>query len=124
MFSWTVISDVTRGIANTTDSVGTELITMSPVMTEIALESKTSGGRMSQCGQVAVRACVGWAILSIVAEKMTPKALCQRASGSRLKSVRVREYPSGGGEYTSAVREANMLSDVLGNGEGAIVWVG
>ena len=55
---------------------------------------------------------------------MTLKALCQRASGSRLKSVGVREYPSGGGEYTSAVREANMLSDVMGNGEGAIVWVG
>ena len=71
-----------------------------------------------------MRACVGWAILSIVAEKMTPKALCQRASGSRPKSVGAREYPSGGGEYTSVIREANMLSDVTGNGEGAIVQVG
>ena len=50
MFNWTVISDVTRGIANTTDLVGTESIMMSPVMTEVTLESKTSGGRMSQCG--------------------------------------------------------------------------
>ena len=50
MFNWTVISDVSRGIANTTDSVGTESITMSPVKTETTLESKTSGGGMSQCG--------------------------------------------------------------------------
>ena len=67
---------------------------------------------------------VGWAVLSIVAEKMTPKALCQRASGSRPKSIGAREYPSGGGEYTSAVREVNMLSDVSGNREGTIVRVG
>ena len=46
MFNWTVISDVARGIANITDSVGTESVTMSPVTTEIALESKTSGGRI------------------------------------------------------------------------------
>ena len=55
---------------------------------------------------------------------MTPKALCQRASGSRPKSVGVREYPSGGREYTSAVREANVLSDVPGDREGTIVRVG
>ena len=73
---------------------------------------------------MAVRACVGWTILSIVAEKMTPKALSQRASGSRPKSVRARENPSGGGEYTSAVREANVLSNVSGDREGAIVRVG
>ena len=124
MFSWTVISDVTRGITNTTDSVGTESITMSPVMTEIALELKTSGGRMFRHGYVAVRACVGWAVLSIVAEKMTLKALCQRASRSRPKSVGAREYTSGRREYTSAVREVNMLSNVSGNREGAIVRVG
>ena len=50
MFNWTVISDVSRGIANTTDSVGTESITMSPVTTEVALEAKTSGGRMARHG--------------------------------------------------------------------------
>ena len=67
---------------------------------------------------------VGWAILSIVAEKMTPKALCQRASGSRPKSVGARKYPSGGREYTHAIREANMLGDVSGNRESAVVRVG
>ena len=66
---------------------------------------------------------VGWAVLSIVAEKMTPKALCQRASRGRPKSVGVRKYPSGGGEYTRAVWEANVLSDVSGNRESAVVWV-
>ena len=50
MFNWTVISDVPRSIANGTDSVGTESITMSPVTTEIALIPKTSGGRMSRGG--------------------------------------------------------------------------
>ena len=66
---------------------------------------------------------VGWAILSIVAKKMTLKTLHQRASGSRLKSIRAREDLSGGGEYTSAVREANMLSGVSGDWEGSIVRV-
>ena len=50
MFNWTVISDVPRGIANTIDSVGTESIMMSPVTTEVALEPKTSGGRVARCG--------------------------------------------------------------------------
>ena len=67
---------------------------------------------------------VGWAILLIVAEKMTPKALGQRACGSRSKSIGAREYSSRGREYTSAVREVNMLSNVSGNREGAIVQVG
>ena len=71
-----------------------------------------------------MRACVGWAILSIVAEKMTLKALCQRASGSGSKSIGAREYPSGRGEYTSAIQEVNMLSDISENREGAIVWIG
>ena len=55
---------------------------------------------------------------------MTPKALSQRASRGRPKSVGARKYLSGGGEYTRAVREANMLSDVSGNRESAVVWVG
>ena len=59
-----------------------------------------------------------------MAEKMTLKALCQRASGGRPKSVGAREYPSGGGEYMSAIREANMLSNISGNREGAVVRVG
>ena len=50
MFNWTVISDVSRRIANTTDSVGAELIMMSPIMAEIALESKTSRGGVSWRG--------------------------------------------------------------------------
>ena len=74
MFNWTIISDVPRGIANTTDSVGTESITMSPVTTEVALEPKTSGGRVAWCGKVVMGASVGWTVLSIVAEKMTSKA--------------------------------------------------
>ena len=68
-------------------------------------------------------ASVGWAILSIVAEKMTLKTLRQRASGSGSKSVRVREDSSGGGEYTSAIREVNMLSSVSGDWEGSVVRV-
>ena len=71
-----------------------------------------------------MRACVGWAILSIVAEKMTPKALGQRASRGRPESVGVRKYPCGGGEYMCAIWEANVLSDVSGNRERAVVRVG
>ena len=69
-------------------------------------------------------ACVGWTILSIVAEKMTPKALHQRASGSRSKGVRAREYSSGGREYTSAIREADVLSCISRDREGPVVWIG
>ena len=69
-------------------------------------------------------ACVGWAILSIVAEKMTPKTLCQGTSRGGSKSVRARKYLSGGGEYTSAIREMNMLGDVSGDWESSVVGVG
>ena len=69
-------------------------------------------------------ACVGWTILSIVAEKMTPKALRQRASGSGSKDVRAREYSSGGRECTSAIGEADVLSCISRDRESPIVWVG
>ena len=66
---------------------------------------------------------VGGTILSIVAEKMTLKVLRQRASGSGSKSIGAREYPSGRGEYTSAIQEVNMLGGVSGDWEGTIVRV-
>ena len=62
-------------------------------------------------------------ILSIVAEKMTSKALHQRTSGSRLKSVGVRENSSRGGEYASAIGEADVLSRVSRDGESPVVWI-
>ena len=40
-----------------------------------------------------------------------------------MKSVRARKYPSGGREYTSAIREANMLGSVSRDWEGSIVRV-
>ena len=75
MFNWAVINDVPRGIENTTDSVGAELIMMSPVMRETTLMLKTSGGGVTWSRQVAVRAGIGRTVLSIVTEKMTLKAL-------------------------------------------------
>ena len=68
-------------------------------------------------------ASVGWTILSIVAEKMASKALRQRAGGSWLKSVRVRENLSGGREYSSTVGEVDVLSHVSRDREGSIVWI-
>ena len=124
MFNWTVISDMSRGIANTTDSVGAESITMSPVMAEITLESKTSRGGVSQRRQVAMRAHVGGAILSIVAKTMTPKAFGQGTSRSRSKSIRARKYPSGGGEYASAIRESNVLGGIPRDWESPVVQIG
>ena len=124
MFNWTVICDVPRGIANTTDSVGTESITMSPVTTEVALEPKTSGGGVSRCGQVAMRARVGEAILSIVTKTMTLKAFGQGTSRSGLKSVGARKYPGGGGEYVSAIGESNVLGSIPRDWESPVVQVG
>ena len=66
---------------------------------------------------------VGWTILSVVAEKMTPKTLCQGTSRSGSKSVRARKYLSGGGEYMSAIREANMLNSVSRDWESSVVRV-
>ena len=123
MFNWTVISDMSRGITNTTDLVGAESIMMSPVMAEIALELKTSRGGVSRCRQVAMRACVGGEILSIVAETMTPKAFGQRTSRSGSKSIRARKYPSGRGEYASAVGESNVLGSIPRDWESPVVWV-
>ena len=50
MFNWTIINDVPRGITNSTGVVGTELITMSPVMTEATLVLKTSGEGVTWSG--------------------------------------------------------------------------
>ena len=73
MFNWTVINNVPRGIANSTGAVGTELITMSPVMTEATLVLKTSGGGVTRSGQVAMGTGIGEAVLTIVAKKMATK---------------------------------------------------
>ena len=115
---------MSRDITNTTDSVGAESITISPVMAEITLEPKTSRGGVSRRGQVAMRASVGGAILSIVAETMTPKTFGQGTSRSRLKSIGVRNYPGGGGEYVSAIRESNVLDSIPRDWESSVVWVG
>ena len=48
MFNWTIIDNVPRGIANSTGAVETELIAMSPVMTEATLVWKTSGGGVTR----------------------------------------------------------------------------
>ena len=75
MFNWTVINDVPRGIANSTGAVRTELILMSPVMTEATLMPKTSRGGVTQSGKVAMGTGIGGAAFSIVAKKMALKAL-------------------------------------------------
>ena len=74
MFNWTVINDVSRGIANSTGVVGAESIAMSPVMTEATLVPKTSGGGATWSGKVAMGTGIGGVVLTVVAEKMTSKA--------------------------------------------------
>ena len=73
MFNWTIINNMSRGIENSTGAVETDLITMSPVMTETTLILKTSGGGVTQSGYVAMGASIGGAVLTIVAKKMAPK---------------------------------------------------
>ena len=70
-----------------------------------------------------MRACVGGAILSIVAEMMTLKAFSQRTSRSRSKHIRARKYPSGGGEYACAIRETDVLGYIPGDRKSSVVWV-
>ena len=71
-----------------------------------------------------MRACVGGAVLSIVTEIMTSKALCHGACRGRSKSNGVRKYLSGRGEYTSAIREMDMLSEISRNRKSSVVRVG
>ena len=71
-----------------------------------------------------MRACVGGAILSIVAETITLKTLGQRTCRSGSKCVRARKYPSGGGEYASAIRELNVLGSIPRDWESPVVRVG
>ena len=68
---------------------------MSPVVAETTLVPKTSGGRVTQSGQVTVGASIGGAVLMVVTEKMATKALSQRASKGRMKGIRAREDLSG-----------------------------
>ena len=72
---------------------------------------------------MAMGAGVGWTVLSIVAEKMTSKALCQRASRSGSESVRVREDSSGRREYASAIGKADVLSRIPRDRECSIVRI-
>ena len=74
MFNWIVINDMPRGITNSTGAVGTESITMSPVMTEATLVPKTSGAGVTWSGKVAVGTGIGGEVLMIMTEKMTSKA--------------------------------------------------
>ena len=122
MFSWTIINDVTRGTANPTGVVGTASIVMSPVVTEVALVLKTSGGRVAQSRQVAVGTGIGGTVLMIVTEQMALKTFCQGASWCWAKSTRMRKYTSGRGEYTSAIRKVNMLGSIPGDRE-SIVFI-
>ena len=68
-------------------------------------------------------ASVGWAVLSIVAEKMTSKALRKGTSGSGSKGVRAREYSSRGREYACAIREADVLSHVSRDRKSPVVRI-
>ena len=70
-----------------------------------------------------MRAHVGGAILSIVAEMMTLKAFSQGTSRSGSKSVGARKYPSGGREYASAIRESNVLGSIPRDWECSVVWI-
>ena len=93
MFNWTIINDVPRGITNSTGAVGTEVITMSPVMTETTLVPKTSGGGVTWSGQVAMGTGVRGAVLTIVAEKMALKHLVRgllRIAYQRLPGILLR----------------------------------
>ena len=123
MFNWTVINDVPRDIANSTGAVGAESIVMSPVMTEATLVPKTSGGGVTRSGKVVMGTGIGGAVLSIVAKKMTSKAFGKRASRGQMKSSWTRKYLSGRREYTSAVREADVLSRVSRDRECSVVWI-
>ena len=59
-----------------------------------------------------------------MAEMMTPKAFGQGTSESGSKSVGVRKYPGGGREYTSAVRELNVLGGIPRDWKSSVVGVG
>ena len=62
MFSRTIIDNMPRGIACSTDAVRTESVMMSPVVAETTLVPKTSRGRVTQSREVAMGAGIGGAV--------------------------------------------------------------
>jgi hypothetical protein len=70
----TIISNMSSCIANIILSGQVEMGIMSPSTTKVALDSETSCGRVTQGGDIAVRANVVRAVLSIVISTMTSKA--------------------------------------------------
>jgi hypothetical protein len=83
---YTVVSNMSSCMAQTTLSGGAKAGPMSPSTAKVALDSKTSGGRVTWSGDLAMWADVVGAIFSIMNSMMTLKALSEcsgRASTNR-----------------------------------------
>jgi hypothetical protein len=91
----TIVSNMSSCIAQTTLSGRTKAGPMSPSTAKFALDSETSGDRVTWSGDMTMWADVVGAILSIVTSMMTPKAL--RECSGRASTNRYLDKTSGGG---------------------------
>ena len=88
---------------------------MSPVVTEIALESKTLSSRMTKGEDMAVGIVVFLTVLSIVTIVKTLEASGIHSGRGDMDLFRLREDLCRGGQDSSAVGETNSLSGFSGD---------
>ena len=99
----TVICHMPMLTTNRADSDRTEASGVAPSTAKVALGSETRRGGMSRGQLTTVGTDVEWAILSIMTEIMTPKALGEGRHGSA--ADRDVDNSSGGGESLRSIGE-------------------
>ena len=95
--------------------MGTILAVMSPVMTEITLESKTLSSRVTRGGDMAVGIAVFLIVLSIVTVVKTLEASGVHSGRGDLDLFRLRENLCRGRKDSGAIGKINSLSSFGGN---------
>ena len=101
----TVVRHMPMLITNHADSDRTEASSMAPSTAKVALGSETRRGGVSGGRLMTMGTDVEWAILSIMTEIMTPKALSEGRCG--LAADRDMDDLSGGGESLCSIGEGD-----------------
>ena len=101
--NWTVICHMPMLTTNHADSDQTEASGVAPSTAKVALGSETRRGGVSRGRLTTMGTDVEWAIFSIMAEIMTPKALSEGRCGSVVD--RDVDDSSGGRESLCSIRE-------------------
>ena len=123
MLKRTVTHEVPWCRANSTVSMGTIWAVMPPIVTEIALESKTLLSRVTRGKDMAVGAVVFLTVLSIVTIAKTLETSSGCSGRGDLDLFRLRENLCWRRKDSGAVGKIDSLSGFSGNGNGDFTLV-